>query len=296
MSIQGKVRENQGDFGKKVGLFEAKVIAINPTEEQYKELLDMELKEGSKAADYLSERDGNTILRVDVWLEDVKKPEEGQKPYRGKVSFFLEDKERENKDKTKRQYINNVGSCSWASDAKDLPKWFSARDYRVAYAGEEDLYNFLRMWLSKLDYRDVDTVLQAEWKKLMKGDVKMFKEQINGEFCSTIGAMSIVITKEKENEGGIMEVVEFPGIYNKAFLYPSTMKNFKSIDYSNPDIQAKLEIKTDLKPHERFVLNVIGEYGCKDFYSFEFLKDYEPSENPVATSEPKPTAAAGSEY
>ena len=50
-SIGGKKKENtgSGDFSKKVGLFEANVIAINPTIEEFKDKLGMELKEDSKA-------------------------------------------------------------------------------------------------------------------------------------------------------------------------------------------------------------------------------------------------------
>ena len=44
MNIGGKKRENteNSDYSKRVGLFEAKVIAINPTAEQYKNLLNIE--------------------------------------------------------------------------------------------------------------------------------------------------------------------------------------------------------------------------------------------------------------
>jgi hypothetical protein len=53
-SIGGKKRENteNSDYSKRVGLFEARVIAINPTAEQYKNLLNIELKEDSKATEY----------------------------------------------------------------------------------------------------------------------------------------------------------------------------------------------------------------------------------------------------
>ena len=121
------------EFVKKVGLFEGRVIAINPTAEEYKELFEIELKEDSKTVEYLGEsKEDNVYLRVDVWLEDIKTKD------KFRVSFFLEDKIRENKDLTKKQYINNVGSCSWADDPNNLPEWFSARDYRVAYVGEEE--------------------------------------------------------------------------------------------------------------------------------------------------------------
>ena len=277
-SIGGKKRENTGnsDFGKKVGLFEANVIAVNPTAEEFKDILGMELKEDSKAAEYLGEtKDGNNYLRVDFWLEEVKNKD------KFKVSFFLEDKERENKDFTKKQYINSIGTCSWAADENDLADWFTkGRDYRVAYTGEEDLYNFMRTWLADLDYRDSETVLQLEWKKLMRGNVKDLKDQIDGEWAKSVVALATVIVKEKDGESK-----EYQGIYNKAFLGGYALKQFRLIDYANNKVQSDLKNKKprDLKAHEKFVLNVTGEYGCKDYYILKDIQDYNADDNLVAS-------------
>ena len=279
-SIGGKKRENtgNGDSVKKTGLFEANVIAINPTIEEYKSKLGIELKEDSKAAEYLGEtKDGNSYVRIDVWLKDVKDPE--LQPF--KTSFFLEDKERENKDGTKKQYINSIGMCSWAGDENDLAEWFTkGRDFRVAYTGEEDLYNFMRTWLSELDYRDAETVLQLEWKKLMRGNVKDLKDQINGEWCKSIVALATVIVKERDGESK-----EYQGIYNKAFIGGYALKNFRLVDYGSKKVQESLKNKKpkDLKAHEKFVVNVIGEYGCKDYYILKDLQDYNSDDNLVAS-------------
>ena len=278
-SIGGTKRESSGSgesFGKKVGLFEANVVAINPTLEEFKDILGMELKEDSKAAEYVGDtKDGNTYLRVDFWLEEVKNKD------KFKVSFFLEDKERENKDGTKKQYINSVGMCSWAADENDLAEWFTKdRDYRVAYTGEEDLYNFMRTWLAELDYRKASTTLQLEWKKLMRGNVKDLKDQIDGEWCGTVGALATVIVKERDGESK-----EYQGIYNKAFLYGGALKQFRLVDYSNKRLQSDLKNKKprDLKGHEKFVVNVTGEYGCKDYYILKDLQDYNTDDNLVAS-------------
>jgi hypothetical protein len=277
-SIGGKKRENTGggDFSKKVGLFEANVIAVNPTLEEFKDVLGMDLKEDSKAAEYLGEtKDGNNYLRVDFWLQRVNHDE------KFKVSFFLEDKERENKDGTKYQYINSVGQCSWATDENDLAEWFTkGRDFRIAYTGEEDLYNFMRVWLADLDYRDADTVLQLEWKKLMRGNVKDIKDQINGEWTKSVLALATVIVKERDGESK-----EYQGIYNKAFVGGYALKQFRNVDYGNKKTQDALKNKKprDLKAHEKFVVNIIGEYGCKDYYTFKEIQDYNPDDNLVAS-------------
>jgi len=275
--IGGNKRQSTGEsnFSKKVGLFEAKVVAINPTIEEFKDKLGIELKEDSKAIEYLGmSQDGNKTVRIDVWLEEVKNKD------KFKVAFFLENKERENKDGTKKQYINTVGSCSWADDENNLPKWFTERECRVAYVGEEDLYNFMRTWLGDLDYRDAETTLQLEWSKLMKGNVKDLRDQIGGEWCTNIVALATVKTVEKDGE-----LKEYQGVYNKAFLPAYTLKQFRLIDFSSSTTLKQLREKKskDLKPHERFVLGVTGEYGCKEFYTFKDIADYNADDNLVAS-------------
>ena len=292
-SIGGVKRERTAlpEFVKRVGLFEAKVVAVNPSVEEYKEILGIELKEDSKATEYLgTNTDGNAYLRVDIWLEEIKSK------HKFVVTFFLENKERENKDQTKLQYINSVGTCTWAVDENDLADWFKGtadapREYRVAYNGEEELYNFLRTWLSNLDYREAETVLQIEWKKILKGNVKDIKEQIDGEWCTNIVAMATIKVKEKEGE-----MKEFQGIYNKAFLPPYSMKNFRLIDYMNTTVLANLKAKKprDLKAHEKFVLQITGEYGCKDFYILKELQDYNAEDNLVASD--KAVSSDGADY
>jgi hypothetical protein len=63
------------------------------------------------------------------------------------------------------------------------------------------------------------------------------------------------------------------------------MKAFRLIDYNKTETVSGLRQKgsKDLKPHERFVLNVTGEYGCKDFYTFQELKDYNADDNLVSS-------------
>jgi hypothetical protein len=275
--IQGDKRERQAlpEISKKVGLFEARVVAINPTTEEFKEVLNIDIPEDSKATEYLgTSRDGNTFLRVDIWLEEVKKKD------RFKVTFFLEDKERENKDGTKKQYINNIGRCAWADDPNNLAEWFAKRDYRVAFVGEEELYEFLRTWLGELDYSKESTVLQLEWKKLMKGNLKDLKSQVDGAYCTNVAALATITVKQKDGENK-----EYQSIYNKAFLPAYYLKNFRLINYNDPTVQSGLRAKKskDLKPHERFVVNVTGEYGCKDYYTLRDLQEYNPDDNLVAS-------------
>lgn len=277
--IGGKVRENQFDNTKHVGLAEVKVITINPSAEEYKDILGIELKDDSKATEYIGEsRDGNNTLRVDIWVECPK-----LKGKKDKITFFLEDKQKINKEGTKTQYINSLGSCSWADDPNNLPDWFLKREYRIAYNGEEELYNCLKTWFGKLDFKDADALLQFEWKKLMKGNVSEIKSEIGGAYTVPFVALYTVKTVTKDDE-----VKEYQSIYNKAFLPSYALKNFRLIDYSKDEVIEGLKKKksSELKPHERFVLTVKGEYGCKDSYILKDVKEYNPDEFLVASNEP----------
>ena len=278
-NIGGEKRQSvqfeEKEFAKKIGLFEARVIAVNPTTEEYADVLGRQLKEDSKATEYLgTSKDGNARLRIDFWLEEVKTQE------KFKLTFFIENKEKENKDQTKKQYINNIGRCTWADSPNNLPTWFKERENRVAFVGEEDLFNFLRSWLSNINFSSEKSILQLEFNKLIKGNVKELKEQINGEWATNIVALATVTSKETPDG-----TKEYQAIYSKAFLPPYSIKAFRLIDYNKADAISALRQKSqkELKPHERFVLNVVGEYGCKDFFTFKELKEYNSEDNLVSS-------------
>ena len=278
-NIGGEKRQSvqfeEKEFAKKIGLFEARVIAVNPTTEEYADVLGRQLKEDSKATEYLgTSKDGNARLRIDFWLEEVKTQE------KFKLTFFIENKEKENKDQTKKQYINNIGRCTWADSPNNLPTWFKERENRVAFVGEEDLFNFLRSWLSNINFSSEKSILQLEFNKLIKGNVKELKDEINGEWATNIVALATVTSKETPDG-----TKEYQAIYSKAFLPPYSIKAFRLIDYNKADAISALRQKSqkELKPHERFVLNVVGEYGCKDFFTFKELKDYNSEDNLVSS-------------
>lgn len=281
-TIKGKVREPIEDRVKQVGLVECNVISINPTLAEWEDVLGLPLKEGQEEFDYTGmSKDGNPYTRVDVWL----KRNDSDQLF--KAVFFLEDKVRQNKDETKTQFINNIGNCSWAESEEGLKPWFTKREYREAFNGEEDFYNFLRTWLGGLDYRDEDTELQLDWKDLMNGDLSDIREQIGGQYATTFVSLATVVTKTKENEEGDEEIVEYQGIYNRQFLPQYCLKHFRARNYNDDMLVATIQAKEmkDLKLHEKFVANVTGEYGCKDFYKLSLAQDYVPEENLASTDE-----------
>jgi len=270
MSIKGKARE-QKEFVKKTGFFEGEVIAINPDREKLEKILSTTLE---KDPEYLSKDEaGKTKVNIVAWVKDVKSGELRN------IRFFLKDVERENKDKTKKQYINNVGMTTWADSPENLALWFAERPHRVAHEGEEELYNFAVTWLNKLDTRDAETVLSFDWSKLMKGNVKEIADQIAGEYSGTICCLVTMRTVDKEGQP-----MEYEQVYNKEFLPGYAMKQIRLRKIDDSFIEgAKATERKKRSKLQKFILNIKDEqYGIQDHFTLGELTPYDPSKNITA--------------
>lgn len=271
MSIKGKARE-QKEFVKKTGFFEGEVVAINPDREKLEKILGTTLE---KDPEYLSKDEERDIVKLNIvaWIKDVKSGELRN------IRFFLKDVPKENKDKTKRQYINDVGMTTWADDPKNLADWFTSRPYRVAHEGEEELYNFAVTWLNKLDTRDAETVLSFDWSKLMKGNVKEISDQVGGEYSGTICCLVTMRTVDKEGQP-----MEYEQVYNKEFLPGYAMKQIRlrKIDDNFLNAANATEKKKRSKL-QKFVLSITdAQHGIKDQFTLGELTPYDPSKNITA--------------
>ena len=281
-TIKGEVREIK-ERTKKVGLLEGSVVAINPTLKELEEI-GVSVRDDQSETEYLgTSRDGNTNLRVDVWLLNKHEDE------LFKLTFFLEDSIKMNRDETKTQYINNIGNCTWAESEELLPAWFSKRPYRKARNGEEHFYNFLRIWLGSLDYSLEETELEISWLELMRNDLTALREQIGGSYAVPFLSLATVVSKTKINEKtGEEEFLQYQNIYNKHFLPAFCSKYFVAKDYNDESLIEEINNKAfkDMMLHEKFIYNVTGDYGCKDYYELGLLTEYDASKNPITTEDP----------
>lgn len=143
MNVEKK--EQQSFSNKKVGVFTAKVVAINPDSDTICKLLQVsdENKDKFKEVEYLGEdQEGNTRLNLHFYLEEKN----------GDIftlRFSLIDKKRVSKTGL-AQYINQTGGTSYADSVENLPVWFKTfqdkekniigdKEFREAYVGEEEL-------------------------------------------------------------------------------------------------------------------------------------------------------------
>jgi hypothetical protein len=145
------------------GLVNLKVVAINPTKD---EMIAMGIN-AQQDPKYLGQNDkGAAKMRIDFYLAhptiNLSKSL--------KVSFWIEDVVRTNKDATKEQWINKFGVVAWGKtlDTKPDEKWFSLEGCRKAYIGEENFVNFIKAW-ANVDPKDQATF--DDISKIAKGDI-----------------------------------------------------------------------------------------------------------------------------
>lgn len=249
--IKGKERE-QKSHTKYVGMFNAKVIAVNPNTEELGKILGTTI---AKDPEYMGENaEGKPKVTLSIWLQDTKTAEVFN------VRFNLEDSVVESKT-SKYQFINDIGSTSYAETENDLPSWFVTRDYRKAKKGEEIVYKFLRAWLSNLEYNDPSTELKLDdWKKLMKGNMSEIKDVIAANTDQEICCLATIRTADDGNEYQSIYSREFLPAYSLDCFTGKKAKSYKAVD--------------------KFIAQVNdSEYGCKDYYELVPLKEYDATKN-----------------
>lgn len=134
-------------FNLYTGVGKFKVLGINPTLE---ELTKMGFN-FTKEPEYITEEDGVKKVRIQVFIQSIMKED-----LKTNITFFLENKDRANKNGDKFEIINNLGQSSWAPTIAEAcektnakgEKWFSSEGARIAKIGESGLINFLINWLN----------------------------------------------------------------------------------------------------------------------------------------------------
>ncbi len=136
-----------------IGVAPVKVLAVNPDKATLEKYFNTTLENEPV---YTGEKDGVKFARIDFLVQtDAEKCGVDMIT---RLSFFLRDEKRYNRDKTKIQVIDEYGRTAWASaeefKEKRIPIYSNGsaanitNNYRAIYNGEENLTNFVRTYLN----------------------------------------------------------------------------------------------------------------------------------------------------
>lgn len=257
-----KTRE-QVEFTKKVGAAEWKVLKFNPSRYELNKILGKKEEELGEDIDYTGmSTAGNRTVRISVWLQDMRSG------YSTPVTFFLEDADQVSST-GKTQFINAVGKTSYKDHEDNLDDWFKkAMTYRVAKKGEAELMDFVRNWLKdielNLDKGGAKNNILLDMDRIFRGDLRELNNLVDSEFAGTVTAMATIRSKQTD-EG----MKQYQSIYNKRFLPGYCIRYFE------PDVKTVPNWVSD------YMSDLKGEYGPKDYFVLEPLRDYKDGENPV---------------
>ena len=151
---KAQVSKEATEIKRYTGVGSVFVVGVNPSKAELEKLYDREL---DKDPEYLTEKDGVTSARIDfiIKTDPTAKCNNGIELLT-KFSMFIRNEYRFNKDKTKVQVIDKYGRTAWVTKeqakAHEIPVYKNGpanidKDYRPAYVGEEDITNFLKLFL-----------------------------------------------------------------------------------------------------------------------------------------------------
>ena len=157
MMAFGKAQESKeaAEIKRFTGVGSVFVVGVNPNKSELEKLYEREL---DKDPEYVTEKDGVVSARIDfiVRTDTAAKCNNGIELLT-KVSMFIRKEYRFNKDKTKVQVIDKYGRTAWVTKEQaknhEIPVYSNGKpanidkDYRPAYVGEEDITNFLKLFL-----------------------------------------------------------------------------------------------------------------------------------------------------
>lgn len=283
-----KRQAGEGGSYRKVGIFQAKVLAVNPTREQLNKLLGKDATDDQKEIEYLSSKDDKNHISITFWVEDVLTK------WKTKVEFDITNEEASTKNGSPI-WINQLGDNAKVAK-ENLQKWFmefykskedktviGEKNFKRALSGEAQLYEFLRAWMSgkgsdgqSINWFSPTTDIFLDRKKLFRNNMSEINDLLNApaeeNITSTVILAAWVDSYEKDGELKYAQK-----IWQYKFVPGYMMKKINlTIATDSWDSSADTKKIKDA---------YLGEYGIKGSFYLGVLKEFSAEEHLAATNE-----------
>ena len=266
----GKESTDGGVVKRYIGVAPVYVLGVNPTKAEMSAIYGTEITADPEYVT-VSEIDGKEVksARLDFIVQtDEEKCGINMK---SKVSFFLRQMYRYNKDKSKVQVIDKYGRTAWVTieQAKnhEIPMYSNGpanldKDYRPCYVGEEDLTKFLKAYLG---IPEVMKYVNSTWVLVDNPqDCEARLENIETYFKGDFSELRSIISLQAKNRVKVLfgvktndENKQFQAVYTQMFV-----KNAVT-DYSKLDKDLQDRKSNGAYPTTEFEVCDIKEYVVK---------------------------------
>lgn len=268
----GQESKTAGAFTRYIGVASVGVAAVNPNKAKLEELLGNELDSEPQYTG-VQEQGGKQIqfARLDLILQTDPEQNNGIDT-KTRMSMFIHNQYRFNRDKTKVQVIDKYGRTAWVTEAElkehaipIYPNGNAAnldKDYRPCYEGEEDVTNFFKAFLnipSPMVYKNKQWVPSEHPEECLarfdniaavfKGD---FSEFINAWKLQQPNKVKVLFGIRTTNNGA-----QYQTFYTKMFLRNGA-SNYDRLEKDVQNTQAAGALSTSefkVVPLQEYVVN-----------------------------------------
>lgn len=248
---KGNASKEAQEFKRFVGVCPVFVKAVNPNKAEHEKLFNTTLEEAPVYVQDKEDSDGNSYknVRISVVLQ----------PDTEKIGFdmplitmplFITNQKQHGTNSGKYQVVDKYGRFAWATEAeisaKEIPTYSNGKkadisnDYRIAYVGEEDLTNFIRVFLcipsiTKWDNNEKCMVPNTDVKPEeceCRLDIETFEKFFKGDFSDIKDILGFQPTNKIKVCLGVRTDANgklFQSVYTKKFI-SNAATNYSSLD------------------------------------------------------------------
>ena len=248
---KGNASKEAQEFKRYIGVCPVFVKAVNPNKAEHEKLFNTTLEEAPVYVQDKEDNDGNSYknVRISVVLQ----------PDTEKIGFdmplitmplFITNQKQYGANSGKYQVVDKYGRFAWATEAeisaKEIPTYSNGKkadisnDYRIAYVGEEDLTNFIRVFLcipsiTKWDNNEKCMVPNTDVKPEeceCRLDIETFEKFFKGDFSEIKDILGFQPTNKVKVCLGVRTDANgklFQSVYTKKFI-SNAATNYSSLD------------------------------------------------------------------
>ena len=248
---KGNASKEAQEFKRFIGVCPVFVKAVNPNKAEHEKLFNTTLEEAPVYVQDKEDNNGNSYknVRISVVLQ----------PDTEKIGFdmplvtmplFITNQKQHGANSGKYQVVDKYGRFAWATEAeisaKEIPTYSNGKkadisnDYRIAYVGEEDLTNFIRVFLcipsiTKWDNNEKCMVPNTDVKPEeceCRLDIETFEKFFKGDFSDIKDILGFQPTNKIKVCLGVRTDANgklFQSVYTKKFI-SNAATNYSSLD------------------------------------------------------------------
>ena len=248
---RGNASKEAQEFKRFIGVCPVFIKVVNPNKAEHEKLFNTTLEEAPVYVQDKEDNDGNSYknVRISVVLQ----------PDTEKIGFdmplvtmplFITNQKQHGANSGKYQVVDKYGRFAWATEAeisaKEIPTYSNGKkadisnDYRIAYVGEEDLTNFIRVFLcipsiTKWDNNEKCMVPNTDVKPEeceCRLDIETFEKFFKGDFSEIKDILGFQPTNKVKVCLGVRTDANgklFQSVYTKKFI-SNAATNYSSLD------------------------------------------------------------------